>query len=162
MLIALRFMVRTTLRYIRKRGHNFRHVLIVGSNERAAQVAHKIRQTPWFGFNIIGYVDSAENNNAMHRSNGIKNIGTLDNIEQILREQIVDEVFITLPVKSFYSEIEKIISQCEQMGIEVKIPLDLFKLKFAQSTVSVYDDIPCIDFYSSPKMNLAGYGQAHD
>jgi exopolysaccharide biosynthesis polyprenyl glycosylphosphotransferase len=152
MLLALRFTVRKALRYVRKRGYNFRHVLIVGSNDRAAQIVQKIRQTPWFGFNIIGYVDSADNNNALHRANGMKNIGTLDTIEQILREQIVDEVFITLPVKSFYPEIEKIISQCEQMGVEAKIPLDLFKLKFAESTISAYDDIPCIDFYSSPKM----------
>jgi exopolysaccharide biosynthesis polyprenyl glycosylphosphotransferase len=85
-------------------------------------------------------------------SNGIKCIGTLDTIEQVLREQIVDEVFITLPVKSFYLEIETIISLCEKMGIEAKIPINLFNLKLAMATVSVYDDIPCIDFYSSPKM----------
>jgi len=55
-------------------------------------------------------------------------------------------------MKSFYSEIEKIISLCERVGVEVKIPTDLFSQKLARSTITSYHDVQVIDYYTSPKM----------
>ena len=154
LLIVLRFFVRMFLRYIRKHGYNFRQVLIVGRNERANLIAQRIQKTPWLGFRILGYIDVPNHNNVNNAINGLKLLGTIDNLEQILREQVIDEVFVTLPLKSFYPETENIISLCEKMGIEVKIPLDLFNSKLSSSTISLHDDIPCMNFYTSPKMSL--------
>ena len=149
-LILFRFIVRHFLKHIRLRGYNFRNILIVGRNQRAEKLVKKIKETPEYGIRILGYIDCGNNGN--HFNCDIDCIGKIEDLERILRDDVVDEVFVSLPIKSFYTEIDQIISICEQVGVEVKIPTDLFSLKLAKSTVSKYHDIHVIDFFTSPKM----------
>jgi exopolysaccharide biosynthesis polyprenyl glycosylphosphotransferase len=152
-LLLIRFALRETLKHIRGRGYNYRQILIVGRNGRASKIAEKIEETPYFGLRILGFIDAPNGNHISDFSYDFNLIGRLEDLEKILRDQVVDEVFITLPFKSFYSEIEKIIRICEDVGVEVKIPIDLFSLNLAKETVSRYGDMQVIDFYTSPKMN---------
>ena len=139
------------LKYIRSRGYNYREILIVGRNYRAAQLVKRIEESPELGLRILGFLDALNG-----KDNGFflnyKLIGGLDDLEEILRNQIVDEVFVFLPIKSFYSEIDKILHICENIGVEVKIPTDLFSLKLSKSTVSHYGTVSVIDLYTSPKI----------
>jgi FlaA1/EpsC-like NDP-sugar epimerase len=50
--------VRLVLRQLRVKGKNLRNILIVGSNDAALQFAHKIEQSPWLGYRILGFVDN--------------------------------------------------------------------------------------------------------
>ncbi len=49
LLILFRFLLRLALKNIRRRGYNYRQILIAGRNRRAAKIAQKIRETPEFG-----------------------------------------------------------------------------------------------------------------
>ena len=42
---------------------------------------------------------------------------------------------------------------CEQFGVEVIIPTDLFSHKLAKTTIYNYADVQVINFYTSPRMN---------
>jgi FlaA1/EpsC-like NDP-sugar epimerase len=64
-LISLHYILREALKYIRRRGYNFRHILIVGRNERAAKLIGKIEESPELGFRILGFVDAANGNDRM-------------------------------------------------------------------------------------------------
>jgi len=68
-----------------------------------------------------------------------------------LRKNVVDEVFVFLPIKSFYQEIEDIISICEIVGIEVKIPTDIFSMQLSKSTISFYGNISVSIFFYQPQ-----------
>jgi exopolysaccharide biosynthesis polyprenyl glycosylphosphotransferase len=148
--LSFRFILRRILKYIRRRGYNYRQILIVGRNGRASRIAQKIEEVPEYGLRIIGFIDTNDNKSC---SLDHKLMGTLDDLDRILREEVVDEVFVTLPIKSYYSETEHIISLCEDVGVEVRMPTDLFKLKLAKSDTSNFDDIQLINFYTSPKMS---------
>jgi exopolysaccharide biosynthesis polyprenyl glycosylphosphotransferase len=152
-LILFRFTFREILKYIRRRGYNFREILIVGRNDRAAQLVKKIEGSPEFGLRILGFLDAPNGENDVTFSPNYKLMGGLGDLEGILRDQVVDEVFIFLPIKSFYLEIEKVLRTCEDVGVEVKIPTDLFSLRLAKSTTSLYGDVSVIDLYTSPKMS---------
>ena len=153
-LILFRIALRELLRYLRSRGYNFREILIIGRNDRAAKLVKKIEESPELGLRILGFIDApnanGQNGPASLSKYGIS--GNLGSLETILRNQVVDEVFVFLPIKSFYSEIDKILITCEHVGVEVKIPTDLFSLKLAKSTVSHYGTVSVIDLYTSPKM----------
>lgn len=150
-LILFRLIGREFLKYLRRRGHNFRQLLIVGRNPRASQLIKKIEETPEYGYRILGFIDSP--NGQFTFPARLNFLGELPDLEKVLRSQVVDEVFVFLPLKSFYAEIEEILRICENVGTEVKIPMDLFSLKMAKSTISFYHDIPAIDIYTSPKMS---------
>lgn len=153
-LISMRTVLRMVLKYIRSRGYNYRQILIVGRNERAAKLAQRIELYPELGLRILGCVDAPNGHCQHHTEYPFKVLGTLDDCERIVRDYVVDEIFITLPIKSFYSEIERIIKFCETVGIEAKIPTDIFRLRASKATISRYLDLAMIDLYTSPKMNI--------
>ena len=152
-LILFRFVLRKTLKYFRRRGYNFRQIIIVGRNERATKIVKQIKENPEFGLHILGYIDATGNGNNVGSQHDLKLMGSLKDLEKILREKVIDEVIVTLPFKSFYSEIEKIVHLCEQVGVEVKISTDLFSLTLAKESISRFGDIQVIDLFTSPKMS---------
>ena len=155
LLITFRFVLRKSLRYIRSHGYNFRRVLIVGCNDRAEKLARQIENSPWLGLQILGFIDAPGRNGHSHSTDYSFNVlGTLDDLEAISRKQVIDEIFVMLPIKSFYGEIERILQFCETVGVEAKISTDLFNLNRSKSTISREFGVPVIDLYTSPKMSV--------
>lgn len=152
-LVIFRFCIRTSLRILHLRGYDYRQILIVGCNTRSAIIARRIIEVPDCGIKVLGFVDDQDLYSEKN-SKSFKHqiIGKLNDLEEILRTNIIDEVFVTLPIKSFYSEIERIIYLCEQTGVEVKIPTDIFNSKIAKYSIANFGDIDFIDFYTGPKM----------
>jgi undecaprenyl-phosphate galactose phosphotransferase/putative colanic acid biosynthesis UDP-glucose lipid carrier transferase len=153
-LVLLRSLTRTFLKYMHSRGYNYRQVLIVGRNDRAARLARRIEQFPELGARIVGFIDSPNGESHRNGDYPFHVLGNLEDCERILRENIVDEVFLTLPIKSFYAEIEQLIGLCETVGIEVKIPTDIFRSRSSKATISHYLDLTVINLYTIPKMTV--------
>jgi exopolysaccharide biosynthesis polyprenyl glycosylphosphotransferase len=59
----------------------------------------------------------------------------LNGFQEYVRNNIVDEIFLFLPIKSFYNELSKIITICEEQGIVVRMQPDIFELRFAKARV---------------------------
>lgn len=152
-LITFRYGIRKVLRFIRLKGYDSRQVLIVGRNKRSDLITQRILAAPEYGIRILGCIDALSTAEESRFAN-YRMLGSIDQFEHILRNNVIDEVLVTLPIKSFYSEIEKILSICENMGIEVKLPTDFFSKRIAKSSVCNYYDYECIYFFTSPKMSI--------
>ena len=152
-LVLFRFVLRETLRYTRRRGYNYRQIVIVGRNDRADTIVKMVEESPELGMRILGFIDSANGKDTLRSFDNYTLLGNLDDLEAILREQVVDEVFVLLPIKSFYAEIEKILGICESVGVEAKISADLFNIRLAKMHVSLFGDAPLIDYYTGPRMS---------
>lgn len=59
-LIFARIIVRNILRSLRRRGHNLRHILLVGSGEQLIPFVETIKNFKDAGINIIGWVDHGD------------------------------------------------------------------------------------------------------
>ena len=99
LLIGSRVVLRSALAHLRRRGRNLRQVLIVGTNWRAAQVAVKIGRQPELGYTLLGFADDP-----WQGLRGFKELGfpvktDLQHLSDFLRTNVVDEVFICLPIK---------------------------------------------------------------
>lgn len=152
-LVAFRLGLREFLKAIRKRGFNYKQVLIVGHNSRVDELVDKIESSPELGLQILGYVDTQKERGEGSHITGYEYLGGIENLEKVVREKVVDEVFVFLPIKSFYCEIEKILNLCEEVGVEVELPTDLFMRRLAKSSVLSYDGITLISLYTSPRMD---------
>lgn len=56
--MAFRFLLRTTLRALRRRGHNLRHVLLVGYGSMIESYVKTIKNYPDAGIEFVGWIDS--------------------------------------------------------------------------------------------------------
>lgn len=139
--VACRLVLRWVLGAVRRRGRNLRCVLIVGTNSRAIAFARKLEAKRELGFRLIGFVDSREWDLAgeFERS-GYRLLGDLKGLPELLRRQVVDEVTVFLPLKSFYELNSRIVKQCEEQGIRVTLPSSLFELKNARVMAEGVDE----------------------
>ncbi len=88
------------------------NVLVLGMNYRTKQFCQIINKTLHIGAEVCGYLDEREVEDAPSRY-----LGTLDDLDKVLRARVVDMVSIFLPIRSFYDTIGDIIKTCGFYGV---------------------------------------------
>jgi exopolysaccharide biosynthesis polyprenyl glycosylphosphotransferase len=128
-IVSSRLAIRTYLRHLRKRGHNLRNMLIIGSNRRAIEFAGTIQSKPELGYRILGFADNQWAGTDDLRKNGWSLLCNLEELRMFLRRSVVDEVVIAVPLRSFHDHASEVAAMCEQQGIKLHVLSDLFNLK---------------------------------
>jgi exopolysaccharide biosynthesis polyprenyl glycosylphosphotransferase len=102
-----------------------RNVLIVGSGPRAQRLYHELYAHAEDAVQIYGFVDT--NPDPIAEEIAERMIGTLDDLEGILMRHVIDDVLITLPIKSCYGKIQNTIALCERLGVRAAYLADVFQ-----------------------------------
>jgi len=131
-------------RYVRRRGRNFRRLLIVGTGRRAMAFIRRVRNHPEWGFHILGAIDD-EPARGIKRVDGVDVIGTLEDIPKLLHQDAIDEIVFVVP-RSRLSHVEGSLHDCETEGVATTITVDLFDMAIAKANVSEIDGIPLLRF----------------
>ena len=141
--LALRYVISKVLRTIRRRGKNLKHVLLVGYSRATEGYIDRIKQNPEWGYWIHGILDD----NAVLDTDykGIKVVGSILDLGQIIEENDYDEIVITLGL-SEYEKLEDIVNVCEKTGVHTKFVPDYNNMV---STVPYIEDL-----YGLPVINI--------
>lgn len=149
--IALLFLERAVLmeilRYIRRKGYNVRNVVIVGANDLGLRVARTIKENPWTGLDIKGYVDDSMKAGEM--LDGDKVVGRISAIKEIIKRHNVDQVFIALPIKK-YSRLMYIVESLKGELVTVKVAPDIYQAITLNAGLEDFMGIPLINFTDTP------------
>jgi exopolysaccharide biosynthesis polyprenyl glycosylphosphotransferase len=119
MAIVSRIALRLLLNAARRRGYMTRFMLVVGANAAAQDFADRIERHAGLGLVAIGHLSADDVDPGLRRPV----IGTLDEIERVLHERVVDEVAICLPVER-WDMVEPVTRLCAGEGRAVRIPAD--------------------------------------
>ena len=138
--ILSRLGLRYALQWVRFRGRNLRYMLIAGTNPRAVEFAQKIEKKPELGYRLIGFVDNEYPENGEFKKSGFALVANLDDFSNFLRDHVVDEVVISLPMKSLYDRASRIVTLCEEQGIIVRFLSDFFNLKLGKTEAIQFED----------------------
>ena len=140
LLFSIRLFKRNLLSQFRLHGRNLRSVVVIGAGARGQKIVKLIKKNPEIGYQFVGFVDDLEVPHIL---------GKLEQIEQILAENVIDEVIICLPIKSFYDKMETVVQAAEEQGITVRIYSDLFNLRLAQSVAGEIGEAPILSLYTT-------------
>lgn len=134
------------LRELRLQGRNLRHLLIVGTNDRAQELAKMVKLHPELGYALRGFVDDDWKKDARPKNLDANIVAGLDGIDDYLRNNVVDEVVITLPLSTLYNEACRIVELCEKQGVVVHfVPgFGFLNLGSASMMFSTLQDEPII------------------
>lgn len=143
-----RMLLIRTLRMLRRKGHNQRFLLIVGTGKRAQAFIERVERHPEWGFKIQGLVDADE---ALTGTDvlGYRVLGTLPDLPDLLENKVVDEVVFVVP-RAWLGRIEEAILYCEQLGKKVNVAVDLYTTQIAKPHYSGLHDFPFLSFQSTP------------
>lgn len=134
-------------RIFQKFGYNKRQILIVGTGPRAQKHFEKILNHSEWGFNILGFVALENNETLPLELNNFKILGFLDDIDRLIKEFHVDEIFFIVP-RQWLDKIENAVMVCDLQGITVHIAVDLFSIKISKTSISTYYKIPVLSLNS--------------
>jgi exopolysaccharide biosynthesis polyprenyl glycosylphosphotransferase len=129
LMTAGRVIARWLLLAIRRRGGNTRHILIVGTNERAIEFGRQIAGHPELGYQVVGFVDDDWAGSKEFESTGQNRCCTFAGLASFLRTNVVDEAAIYLPLRSYYEHAAELVALCEQHGIVIRFDAQVFKLR---------------------------------
>lgn len=150
-----RQVMRLVLKQTRLRGRNLRHMLIIGANARSVEIVKKIESRPELGYHIIGFADHQWSGCLELSQRGYARVCDFDGLPEFLRNNVVDEVVITLPVRSFHDHAARVASLCEEQGIIVRLLPNLFNLKLSRSHGEELDGDYWVTHYTGAADNWA-------
>ena len=145
--IIERFAIRSFLMKMRVNNKNLKHILIVGDNELAYTFARRIRENPYLGFSVSGFLGRSEH--VGEEIEGSKVIGSFKDFDNILEKNTYDRVVLAIPLKYYY-RINELVQSCEKVGIKAEIIPDYIRYFPAQPSVDMIEDIPIINIRYVP------------
>lgn len=145
--IIERFVIRIFLKEIRSNNKNLKHILIVGDNDLAYTFARRIRNNPYLGFAVSGFL--GKSNHVGLEIEGSKIIGAFKDLDEVLEKNNFDRVVLAIPLK-YYFKINELVESCEKVGIKAEIIPDYIRYFPAQPSVDMIEDIPIINIRYVP------------
>jgi Undecaprenyl-phosphate glucose phosphotransferase len=113
----MRKAVRYSLRQMRLKGYNIKHVVLVGYSRAAEEYIDKIKANSEWGYDVCGILDDHVPVGAKYK--GVEVIGEIDMLEELLSKNSLDEISITISL-SDYDRLESIVNICEKSGVHTK------------------------------------------
>jgi exopolysaccharide biosynthesis polyprenyl glycosylphosphotransferase len=137
--VLSRMAIRSLLSNLRRHGRNSRNMVVVGTNARALAFVDGIHHRPELGYRILGFADDDWHGLDELRAAGHKIVSDLTHLPDFLRLNVVDEVVLALPLRSYHGLASAIASACEQQGIIVRFLPNIFDLKEARQTTDDFE-----------------------
>jgi exopolysaccharide biosynthesis polyprenyl glycosylphosphotransferase len=124
-----------------------RNILIVGCGEKAWDMGRMIARYSDWGLNILGYI---ERNGEDLTSPGIKVLGKISDIPQIVEENVVDELIFVGSRPSDLESLDEILAICTEQGIRTRVAIDIFPSKVSNLSMEFLENIPLLTFSTTP------------
>jgi exopolysaccharide biosynthesis polyprenyl glycosylphosphotransferase len=120
--------------------------LIVGSGKRAAKVWQELaNQDIKAGFHVLGFVPAVENGENFFNGK-LKRLGSLENLDRILRQRKIEEVIIGLE-KNDHEHFQQIIAACQGVNVTLNVVPDLYDILIGNVKMISLDSAPLIRIY---------------
>lgn len=155
LLIISKTFIYKLLSRVRGKGYNIRNVLIIGSRSQAKDIIRAIDKDPGTGYRIIGCLDKSKKYIGKKVYSTVNVIGTINQLENILSDQVVDEMVIAMPLK-LIQHVEMYILMAEKMGVPVRVMPNwkIHRLKYkpggADIAIEEFAGIPTTIFLTTP------------
>lgn len=137
------------LRYLRRKGWNLRHALIVGTGRLGQATLNKVAANLWTGIRVAGFIDSDVGPH-LQTVSGLPVLGGVDQLQELVRARGIDCVFIALSSERS-DTLRDVMAQLENTSVNVRVIPDLYLLRFRMNiAVSDLDGMPIISLRENP------------
>jgi exopolysaccharide biosynthesis polyprenyl glycosylphosphotransferase len=140
---TFRALIFSGLRFARRRGRNYRNVLIIGSGPRAYDAWREIERHREWGLHVLGFAD--ERDSAVDPALDEQKVFKLSDLPDLFREQTVDEVLVACP-RSLLPTLNPVIQLAASVGVPVTLVSDLFGDFLPPPKTGRFGHLPALSF----------------
>jgi exopolysaccharide biosynthesis polyprenyl glycosylphosphotransferase len=144
--------LRLLSRGVRRRGYNFRTVVIAGTGRRAVSFGDFLEQHPQWGFRLIGFLDDGHGGEIAELGRWPR-LGHLRELEELLAREVVDEIIFVIE-KGRLEDFEDAMLAAERHGVRSHIALDVFPHVIARPILEEMGGVPFLTFTTTPSNPL--------
>lgn len=149
-LFAVWIVTLLVLKRFRRQGRNIRNIVIIGTGQPALRLAQLLANEQGYGMRVLGYFD----NRIPTDFNG-KYLGSLDKIENFIKENNVHEIFYASSMDND-TLINNVIALADQHFLKLFfVPLMSPKLQHSFYLLNLNSTIPVIAVHKSPLRSLS-------
>ena len=149
-----RFFARHFLKSLRRKGFNLRYVLILGEEDLGQKLVQSFHVHPELGLKAIGFL-SISKEKVGQIIEGVKVLGTHEDLHQLLKQGGIDLVFIALPYH-LHGKIKDVLASLRNELVNIKVVSDLYDFVMLRGGVEELDGLPIINIQDTP---LLGWGK---
>jgi exopolysaccharide biosynthesis polyprenyl glycosylphosphotransferase len=139
---------RACLRAIRKlanaEGLGVKRVAIVGGGEMGRAIRDRIERNPTIGYRLVGQV--IERN---ERVDGLRELGTIEDIREIVSRHELDTLIMTFPLHRHH-RVLKVLEGCQDLKVEYRFVPDLYEMMVSATGHYELEGIPLIGLKEFP------------
>ncbi|MHB8481833.1 MAG: sugar transferase [Nitrospiria bacterium] len=143
-----RLLIRELARVVRKKGFNYRCVMIVGTGKRAREIAKHIEKNRHWGLNFIGFVSDIPTAR-FTKIMGHPVLGLVNDLPAIIDNNVIDEVVFAVSRKRLET-LEESFLICEEAGINARVAVNFFPHMIAKVHMEDLHGIPLLTFSTVP------------
>jgi Undecaprenyl-phosphate glucose phosphotransferase len=148
LLASTRTVARNFLARMRRRGFNLRTALVVGAGELGQAVVERLEKHRELGIQPVGVL--AHDRSLIGRGIGaVEVIGLYSEIEDVLAERQIDQVYIALPLDQ-HEEIRPLLAALATSTVDVKVVPDLYQFMTLHGGVEEIDGMPIVALRHGP------------
>lgn len=151
---AKTYAINRVLQGLRRRGYNYRTLLLVGSGRPLREFIQMIRSHPLWGFRIEGIVSDTDEQKESDRIEQTPVIGPLEKLLDIISERAIDEV-VFLPSHTSLATLAPYLEGCEEMGVRATLSLNFFEPSIAKPLFERVEDVPLVCYSPTKEMSWA-------
>ncbi len=104
----------------RRREYGTRNFLIIGRRARAMDVIRAIQHQSKSGYRVLGCLDSRSGSEGESVTRETRVLGSVDQLQAVLKEHVVDEIIFAMPLKDLDDPIG-VMTTAESHGIPTRI-----------------------------------------
>lgn len=147
-LILSRIMLRAALSWVRAKGYNTRHIIIVGDGDFTETVVQRLQSAPWLGLRVLGQFQDAEFS-APEAGVQLPQLGALKDVPEYLSKHPVDQVWITLPLRA-ENKVQEIIHSLRFSTVDIRYVPNIFAFRLLNHSISEVEGLPVLNLSVSP------------
>ncbi len=134
-------------------------VLLIGAGRAGMLAAKEIRGRGDADLLIKGFIDD-DRNKAGSMVQGVRVLGTTDDLPRLVRELDIDHVILTIAQTS-RRDIRRIVGVCEQIQVKIRVIPGLYEILHGHVEVSHIRDIQVEDLLGREPVELDIEGMSH-
>ena len=151
-LVAFRLILRNSLRSLRQKGYNLRHLIAVGEGPAIETLVQRMDKFPELGLRVLGVVT--------HETSTAKSVagkpvmGHFGELRRVIHRNSADQILIALP-RNQYTDMDRILDQLRDETIDIQLVPDVHEYVTLGCEIEDFDGLPIVNLNDSP---LNGWG----
>jgi exopolysaccharide biosynthesis polyprenyl glycosylphosphotransferase len=150
MLLIFRLTAGRLAGVIRRGFTRLHYVMVVGTGDRARQLAKTLEESVEYGIRLRGFLSEETHSSPAEIELGEKYpVHAIEELPSLLRQQVIDEIVFAVDSGSI-ADLEEVFLLCDEEGVRTRIAVDFFP--HVNSTISLdrLGSTPLLTFTAAP------------